>query len=87
MTVDGKELGFPFDGLAQFRAGEEYLIEIDIPGDKPLDYTDNAMASFLLAPTDVASADNVSYADATAECEAAGYRLPTYNEGLQILFL
>lgn len=45
------------------------------------------MASFLLAPTDVASADNVSYADATAECEAAGYRLPTYNEGLQILFL
>ena len=86
VTVDGKELGFPFDGLAQFRAGEEYLIEIDIPGDKPLDYTDNAMASFLLAPTDVASADNVSYADATAECEAAGYRLPTYNEGLQILF-
>lgn len=58
--------------------GQEYTIDLVIPGSKPLDYTDNAMPAFLLAPVDAA--------DAKSACEASGYRLPTYNEGLMILF-
>ena len=44
------------------------------------------MPAFLLAPVDAAEAANVSWADAKSACEASGYRLPTYNEGLMILF-
>lgn len=86
VTVDGEKMGFPFESLFQVLPGQEYFIDLIIPGDKPLDYTDNASAAFLIAPTDAAEAANISWADATAECAAAGYRLPSYNEGLMILF-
>lgn len=86
VTVDGTKLGFPFEDLFQLLPGQEYTIDLVIPGSKPLDYTDNAMPAFLLAPVDAAEAANVSWADAKSACEASGYRLPTYNEGLMILF-
>ena len=86
VTVDGTKLGFPFEDLFQLLPGQEYTIDLVIPGSKPLDYTDNAMPAFLLAPVDAAEAANVSWADAKNACEASGYRLPTYNEGLMILF-
>lgn len=44
------------------------------------------MPSFLLAPADAAEAANASWTDAKNACETSGYRLPTYNEGLLILF-
>lgn len=84
--VDGDKLGFPFDDVFQLLPGQEYIIDLVIPGDKPLDYTDNAMPSFLIAPIDAAEASNISWVDAKKKCEATGYRLPTYNEGLMILF-
>lgn len=86
VTVDGTKLGFPFEDIFQLLPGQEYTIDLVIPGSKPLDYTDNAMPAFLLAPVDAAEAANVSWADAKSACEASGYRLPTYNEGLMILF-
>ncbi len=86
VTIDGKKLGFPFDKVSQFQPGQEYIIDLAIPSDKPLDYTDNGMPSFLLAPADAAEAANISWADAKNACETSGYRLPTYNEGLMILF-
>lgn len=86
VTVDGNKIGFPFVDVFQLYPGQEYIIDLEIPGDKPLDYTDNAMPAFLIAPTDAAEAANVSWADASAACEASGYRLPTYNEGLMTLF-
>ena len=72
--------------MAQILPGKEYIIDLEIPGNKLLDYTDNAMPAFLLAPTDAAEAANIDWNDAKAACEASGYRLPTYNEGLMTLF-
>jgi hypothetical protein len=86
VTVDGDKLGFPFVDMAQILPGKEYIIDLEIPGNKLLDYTDNAMPAFLLAPTDAAEAANIDWNDAKAACEASGYRLPTYNEGLMTLF-
>lgn len=86
VTVDGENIGFPFESLFQVKPSEEYFVELVIPDEMPLDYTDNASSAFLIAPTDACQAANISWADATAECSAAGYRLPTYNEGLMILF-
>lgn len=86
VTVDGAKLGFPFEDIFQLQPGKEYIIDLLIPGAKPLDYTDNAMPAFLLASVDAAEAANVSWADAKNACGASGYRLPTYNEGLMILF-
>ena len=56
VTVDGTKLGFPFEDLFQLLPGQEYTIDLVIPGSKPLDYTDNAMPAFLLAPVDAAEA-------------------------------
>lgn len=86
VTVDGVKLGFPFSDVFQLLPGQEYIIDLIIPGSKPLDYTDNGMPAFLIAPVDAAQASNISWADAQRECKASGYRLPTYNEGLMILF-
>ena len=86
VTADGVKLGFPFEDVFQVLPGREYIIDLDIPGDKPLDYTDNAMPAFLIEPLDAAEASNIDWNDAKSACESAGYRLPTYNEGLMILF-
>lgn len=84
MTIDGKEVGFPFETVFQFLPGREYIIDIDI-NSLPLDWTDNASPSLLLAPQDALAATNDTKANIMAACEADGYRLPTYNEGLLIL--
>lgn len=86
VSVDGGKIGFPFVDVFQFLPGREYIIDLDIPGDKLRDYTDNAMPAFMLVPVDAAEAANISWADAKTACEASGYRLPTYNEGLMTLF-
>lgn len=85
VTIDGEKFGFPIEDVFQIQPGEEYTIDLTIPGEKPLNFTDNAMPAFLIAPVDAAEAANISWADAQAAC-AEGYRLPTYNEGLMILF-
>lgn len=84
VTANGKKVGFQVENIAEFKADEEYVISVTIPELLPLDYTDNAMSAFVIAPTDIVENENILWADAMADCPE-GYRLPTYNEGLAIL--
>ena len=74
LTVDGTKLGFPFEDLFQLLPGQEYTIDLVIPGRKPLDYTDNAMPAFLLAPVDAGRSRQCEL----GRCEERlrGFRLP-----------
>lgn len=84
VTVDGKDIGFPFEGVMQTSPGEEYFFELNLSS-TPMDYTDNYMPAFYLAPQDAAETQNITIAAAKAACEADGYRLPTQNESAFIL--
>jgi hypothetical protein len=81
VTVNDKKMAFPIEDVTELEVNEEYIILVAIPAEKPLDYTDNAMPAFVIAPSDLAESENILYADAMEDCPE-GWRLPTYNEGI-----